>query len=130
MNFLQFLADLYLLRTVLFTLATFGAVRRSLLRGKQMVIEHETQILVLEHENVVVEGKIQRDIHPIWAWHTISAPGATDPKHVAIDFANVGNCLAAQPHESVPAPASSAIRIFSINCAIELIPLRTVETSG
>ena len=93
MNFLQFLRDLDLLRTVLFTLATFGAICGSLLGGEQVVIEHEIEILILEHKTVIVEGEIQRNVDTIRAWHTVCAPGAANPEHAAIDFADFGNYL-------------------------------------
>ena len=84
MNSLQLFSNLKVLRAVLLTFAALGAVGSLLFGCEHMVVKHVGNFRIFEHERVVVQGQVKRDIDTVRTGHAVSAAGAINFQHLPV----------------------------------------------
>ena len=84
MNSLQLFSNLEVLRAVLLTFTAFSAVGSLLFGCEHMVVKHVSNFRIFEHEGVVVQGQVKRDIDAVRTGHAVGAAGAINFQHLPV----------------------------------------------
>ena len=80
-----------MLRAALFAGAACCAVGSPAVCWKEVVVKHDRQVGILEHEGIIVQGEVHGDVYTMGTRQAVSTTGAVNLEHASIDLRDLIN---------------------------------------